>query len=127
MFFGTSQNLTLKAFYLYNLNSLPFSVHTLKIEYNVSLFVVPTLLKELLNVVYQTGLSHTHTHKLVTELRRVNVDIQVPQLHAYLPSWSICSPHVADGQQSQEKCEFGAATVKLVQPSVYRVGPLLIN
>ena len=33
--------------YLYSLNSLPFSVHTLKIEYNVSLSVVPTLLKEL--------------------------------------------------------------------------------
>ena len=29
------------------LNSLPFSVHTLKIEYNVSLSVGPTLLKEL--------------------------------------------------------------------------------
>ena len=48
-------------------------------------------------------------------------------LRAYLPSWSICSPHVADGQQRQEKCEFGAAIVKLVQPSAYRVGPLLIN
>ena len=54
------------------------------------------------------------------------VDIQFPQLRAYLPSWSICSPHVADGQQRQEKCEFGAANVKLVQPSSYRVGPLLI-
>ena len=43
--------------YLYNLNSLPFSVHTLKIEYNVPLFVVPTLLKELLNMVYQKGQS----------------------------------------------------------------------
>ena len=63
----------------------------------------------------------------MTELRGVNVDIQFPQLRAYLPSWSICSPHVADGQQRQEKCEFGAATVKLVQPSAYRVGPLLIN
>ena len=42
---------------LYNLNSLPFSVHILKIEYNVSLFVVPTLLKELLNMVYQKGQS----------------------------------------------------------------------
>ena len=63
----------------------------------------------------------------MTELRRVNVDIQLPQLRAYLSSWSICSPHVADGQQRQEKCEFGAATVKLVQPSAYRVGPLLIN
>ena len=74
--------------------------------------------------------THTHTHtrtQLVTELRVVNVDIQFPQLRAYLPSWSICSPHVADGRQRQEKCEFGAATVKLVQPSAYRVGPLLIN
>ena len=43
--------------YLYNLNSLSFSVHTLKIEYNVSLFVVPTLLKELLHMVYQKGQS----------------------------------------------------------------------
>ena len=42
---------------LYNLNSLPFSVHILKIEYNVYLFVVPTLLKELLNMVYQKGQS----------------------------------------------------------------------
>ena len=41
--------------YLYNLNSLPFSVHTLKIEYKVSLFVVPTLLKELLNMMYHKG------------------------------------------------------------------------
>ena len=63
----------------------------------------------------------------MTELRGVNVDIQFSQLRAYLPSWSICSPLVADGQQRQEKCEFGAATVKLVQPSAYRVGPLLIN
>ena len=39
------------------LNSLPFSVHTLKIEYNVSLFVVPTLLKERLNMVYRKGQS----------------------------------------------------------------------
>ena len=39
------------------LNSLPFSVHTLKIQYSVSLFVVPTLLKELLNMVYQKGQS----------------------------------------------------------------------
>ena len=47
---------------------------------------------------------------------------------SYVPSiLSICSPHVADGQQRQEKCEFGAATVKLVQPSAYRVGPFLIN
>ena len=43
--------------YLYNLNSLSFSVYTLKIEYNVSLFVVPTPLKELLNMVYQKGQS----------------------------------------------------------------------
>ena len=42
---------------LYNLNSLPFSVHTVKIEYNVSLFVVPTLLKELFNMVYRKGQS----------------------------------------------------------------------
>ena len=70
--------------------------------------------------------THTHT-QLVTKLRRVNVDIQFPQLRAYFPSQSICSPHVADGQQRQEKCEFGAAKVKLVQPSAYRVGPLLIN
>ena len=73
--------------------------------------------------------THTHTHtQLVTELRGVNVDIQFPQLRAYLPSWCICSPHVADRQQRQEKREFGAATVKLVQPSAYnRVGPLLTN
>ena len=32
--------------YLYSLNSLPFSVHTLKIKYSVSLFVVATLLKK---------------------------------------------------------------------------------
>ena len=43
--------------YLYSLNSLPFSVHTLKIKYSVSLFVVATLLKELLNMVYQKGQS----------------------------------------------------------------------
>ena len=64
--------------------------------------------------------SHTHTHthtQLVTELRWVNVDIQFPQLRAYLPSWSICSPQDADGQQRQEKCEFGAATVKLACPA----------
>ncbi len=47
----------------------------------------------------------------MTEVRGVNVDIQFPQLRAYLPSRSICSPHVADGQQRQEKCEFDAATV----------------
>ena len=62
----------------------------------------------------------------MTELRGVNVDIQFPQLRVYLPSWSICSSHVADGQQGQEKCEFGAATVKLVQPSAYGVCPLLV-
>ena len=42
---------------LCNLNSLSFSVHTLEIEYNVFLFVVLTLLKELLNMVYQKGQS----------------------------------------------------------------------
>ena len=42
---------------LYSLNSLSFSVHILKIEYNASLFMVPTLLKELLNMVYQKGQS----------------------------------------------------------------------
>ena len=46
-----------QSFYLHNLNSLPCSVYTLKIEYNVSLFVVPNLLKELLNMVYQKGQS----------------------------------------------------------------------
>ena len=43
--------------YLNSSNSLPFSVHTLKIEYNVSLSVVPTRLKELLNMVYHKGQS----------------------------------------------------------------------
>ena len=61
-----SQNLTLKAFCLFKQFELiaffffslfSSSVHTLKIEYNVSLFVVPTLLKELLHMVYQKGQS----------------------------------------------------------------------
>ena len=43
--------------YLNSSNSLPFSVHTLKIEYNVSLSVVPTRLKELLNMVCHKGQS----------------------------------------------------------------------
>ena len=49
--------------YLNSSNSLPFcfffffSVHTLKIEYNVSLSVAPTRLKELLNMVYHKGQS----------------------------------------------------------------------
>ena len=49
-----SQNLTLKAFCLFKQFELIafFSVHTLKIEYNVSLSVAPTRLKELLNMVY---------------------------------------------------------------------------
>ena len=46
-----------QSFYLYNLNSLPFSVHTLKIEYNVSLSVAPTRLNELLNTMYHKGQS----------------------------------------------------------------------
>ena len=37
--------------------SPPLSVHTLKIEYNVSLSVTPTRLKELLNMVYHRGQS----------------------------------------------------------------------
>ena len=49
--------------YLNSSNSLPFlyfifsSVHTLKIEYTVSLSVAPTHLKELLNMVYHKGQS----------------------------------------------------------------------
>ena len=48
-------------------------------------------------------------------------------VRTFHPGAEICSPHVADGQQRQEKCEFGAATVKLDQPSAYRVDPLLTN
>ena len=55
------------------------------------------------------------------------MDIQFPQLRGSISSDDICSPHVAVGQQRHEKCEFGAATVKLVHPSAYRVGPLLLN
>ena len=50
--------------YLNSSNSLPFFVclffcfvHTLKTEYNVSLSVAPTRLKELLNIVYHKGQS----------------------------------------------------------------------
>ena len=44
--------------YLNSSNSVPFfSVHTLKVEYYVSLSVAPTRLKELFNMVYQKGQS----------------------------------------------------------------------
>ena len=59
------------------------------------------------------SLTHTtHTHSL-TQIHTTG-DRTERSKCAYLPSWSICSPHVAEGQQRQEKCEFGAATVKLV-------------
>ena len=43
--------------YINSSNSLLFSVHTLKKEYNVSLSVAPNRLKELLNMVYHKGQS----------------------------------------------------------------------